>query len=45
MNYGQMQWMMGDMFGIGLLGFLIEILIIIVLVLLAVFLFKQIQKK
>lgn len=45
MGYEMMNWMMGSMWGFGFFGLLIEILVVIVLVLLAIYLWKQIQKK
>lgn len=45
MGYGMMNWMMGGAYGFGILSYIISLLVIVVLVLLAVFLWKQIQKK
>jgi len=45
MSYNMMNWMMGGVWGFSLLGLITWLLIIAVLVLLAIFLWKQIQKK
>lgn len=45
MSYDMMNWMMGGMFGFGLLGLITWFLIIAVLILLIIYLWKQIQKK
>lgn len=45
MNYNMMNWTTGSMFGYGFLGLIILFLIIAVLVLLVIYLWKQIQKK
>lgn len=45
MGYGMMNWMMNGMYSYGSLGFIISLLVIVVLVLLAIYLWKLIQKK
>lgn len=45
MGYEMMNWMMSGMWGFGFLGLVNELLVIVVLALLAIYLWKLIQKK
>ena len=45
MDYDMMSWMMGSMWGVGFLGFLTWLIILIDLILLGIWLWKQINKK